>query len=227
MLIKDILKEERPRERLLKYGVSNLSNEELLSIILRCGTKNKSVKDLSIDILKEFKTINNLKDATISKLTNISGMGLSKSMVIIASLELGKRIYLSKSDSLVKLNNPESIYEYTKYLFKNKNQELFYCLYFNSKQQLVGEELLFVGTVNRSITHPREIFKYAYLYSATSIICLHNHPSGDTNPSIEDIEFTKAIVDIGIIQKIPILDHIIVSNNNYYSFHDNGKILNR
>ena len=227
MLIKDISKEERPRERLLKYGVSNLSNEELLSIILRCGTNNKSVKELSSDILNEFKGINNLREATISKLTKINGMGLSKSMVIIAMLELCKRIYLSSSDDLVKLNNPKTIFEYTKILFNDKNQELFYCLYFDNKQKLVGKELLFVGTVNRSITHPREIFKYAYLYSATSIVCLHNHPSGDITPSSEDILFTKALVEIGLIQKIPIVDHIIVSNNNYYSFHDNGKINNR
>lgn len=227
MLIKDISKEERPRERLLKYGVNNLSNEELLSIILRCGTKNKSVKELSIDILREFNGITNLKDATINKLIKINGMGLSKSMIILAMIELNKRIYFSLNDNLVKLNNPETIYEYSKYLFNDKNQELFYCLYFDTKQQLIGKKLLFVGTVNKSITHPREIFKYAYLYSATSIVCLHNHPSGDTNPSREDIDFTKAIVEIGLIQKIPIVDHIIVSNNNYYSFHDNGKINNR
>lgn len=227
MLIKDIRREERPRERLIKFGVNNLSNEELLSIILRCGTKNKSVKDLSIDILNEFNSINNLKDATISKLTRINGIGISKAMVIIAMLELCKRIYYSSDENSIKLNNPKTIYEYTKYLFKDKNQELFYCLYFNNKQQLVGKELLFIGTVNRSITHPREIFKYAYLYSATSIICLHNHPSGDITPSREDIEFTNAIVEIGLIQKIPVIDHIIVSNNNYYSFHDNGKINNR
>ena len=227
MLIKEIAKEERPRERLLKFGVSNLSNEELLSIILRCGTNNRSVKDLSIDILNEFNGINNLKDATINKLTKINGMGISKSMVIIAMLELCKRIYLSNNDSSVKLNNPKSIFEYTKYLFNDKNQELFYCLYFDNKQQLVGKELLFIGTVNRSITHPREIFKHAYLYSATSVICLHNHPSGDVTPSNEDILFTKALVEIGLIQKIPIIDHIIVSNNNYYSFNDNGKISTR
>ena len=227
MLIRDISKEERPRERLLKYGVSYLSNEELLSVILRCGTKNKSVKELSTDILREFNGINNLKDATISKLSTINGMGISKSMIILAMIELNKRINYSISEKNIKLNNPESIYEYTKYLFNDKNQELFFCLYFNNKQQLVGKELLFVGTVNRSITHPREIFKYAYLYSATSVICLHNHPSGDTTPSKEDIEFTNAIVEIGLIQKIPIIDHIIVSNNNYYSFHDNGKINNR
>jgi len=227
MLIKELSKEERPRERLLKYGVGNLSNEELLSIILRCGTKNKSVKDLSSDILREFKNISNLKNATINKLIKINGMGYSKSMVIISMLELSKRIYLSENDNKIILNNPKSIYEYTKYLFHNKKQELFYCLYFNNKQQLVGKELLFIGTVNKSITHPREIFKYAYLYSATSIICLHNHPSGDINPSREDITFTNALVEIGNIQKIPIIDHIIISDNNYYSFQDNGKIINR
>ena len=227
MLIKEISKEERPRERLLKYGVNNLSNEELLSIVLRCGTKNKSVKELSTDILNMFKSVSNLKEATINKLTKINGMGLSKSMVIVAMMELCKRVYLSSNEIKIKLNNPQSIFEYTKYLFNNKNQELFYCLYFNNKQQLVGKELLFVGTVNKSLTHPREIFKYAYYYSATGIICLHNHPSGDINPSREDIDFTNAIVEIGIIQKIPIIDHIIVSDNNYYSFHDNGKIINR
>ena len=226
MLIKELSKEERPRERLLKYGVSNLSNEELLSIILRCGTKNKSVKELSTDILNEFKNISNLKYATVNKLLKINGIGYSKSMVIISMLELSKRIYLLSTNDKIMLNNPKSIYEYTKYLFHNKEQELFYCLYFNNKQQLVGKELLFIGTVNKSLTHPREIFKYAYLYSASSIVCLHNHPSGDINPSKEDIIFTNALVEIGCIQKIPLIDHIIVSNDNYYSFHDNGKINN-
>ncbi|MBR1385214.1 MAG: DNA repair protein RadC [Bacilli bacterium] len=228
MLIKEIPLEERPRERLLKYGASNLSNEELLSIVLRCGTKNVSVKELSSNILKEYKTLSNIKNATINKLSLINGMGLSKSMVIVAMLELSKRIYVDDDSNLkICFNNPKKIYEYTKYMFRDKEQELFYCLYFNNKQHLVGKELLFIGTVNKSLTHPREIFKYAYLYSASSIVCLHNHPSGDVTPSREDISFTSALVEIGNIQKIPIIDHIIVSNNNYYSFQDNGKINNR
>lgn len=224
VLIKELPKEERPRERIAKYGASKLSNEELLSIILRCGTKNKSVKDLSRDILKEFNGLGNLKNSTINRLNNISGMGSSKSSIILATVELGKRMYLEELSKKPKLKNPRSIFEYTKYLFNDKKQELFYCLYFNNKQELVGEELLFIGTVNRSLTHPREVFKTAYLYSASSIVCLHNHPSGDVTPSQDDILFTKALVEIGLIQKIPIIDHIIVSNNNYYSFQDNGKI---
>jgi DNA repair protein RadC len=224
MLIKEIPEDERPRERLINYGASNLSNEELLSIILRCGTKNRSVKELSTDILKEFKTLSNLRNATLNKLLSINGMGLSKSTILLAIMELSKRIYFENNYKKIVLNNPEKIFNHTKYIFNNKKQELFYCLYFNNKQQLIGKELLFVGTVNQSTTHPREIFKYAYLYSASAIVCLHNHPSGDINPSREDIIFTDALVEIGRMQKIPIIDHIIVSNNSYYSFQDNGRL---
>ena len=225
MLIKDIPKEERPRERLINYGVSNLSNEELLSIILRCGTKNKSVRELSFDILNEFKSINNLKDATLNKLMKINGMGISKSMVIVSIIELYKRIYLKDMNESKKiLNNSNEVYEHTKYLFDGKKQELFYCLYFNTKQQLIGENLLFIGTVNKSVTHPREIFKYAYIYSASSIIMVHNHPSGDTLPSKEDITLTNSLKEIGLLNGIPIIDHIIIGNNNYFSFYKNNML---
>jgi len=226
--IKDIPINERPRERLIELGSKNLSNEELLSIILRCGTKNKSAKELSLEILKELKNIENLKDITINKLLSINGIGLSKATLLIAVIELGKRIFLSKKqDDKTSYTNPNIIYENTKYLFDNKKQEYFYCLYFNNKQQLIGQELLFMGTVNKSLVHPREVFKYAYLYSASSIICLHNHPSGDITPSHEDIKLTNALVEIGCLQNIPVLDHIIIGDNNYYSFRDNGKINNR
>lgn len=228
MYIKDIPINERPRERMIKYGASNLSNEELLSIILRCGTKDKSVKDLSLEILSLVKDLSNLKNVTINRLSSINGMGVCKSTMIVAVVELGKRIYLDSSEkSLINYTSPLIIFENTKYLFDGEKQELFYCFYFNNKQHLIGKELLFVGTVNRSIVHPREVFKYAYLYSASSIICIHNHPSGDVKPSKEDIDITNSLVEIGIVQKIPILDHIIIGDNNYYSFSDNGKINNR
>lgn len=228
MYIKDIPIDERPRERLVKYGVSSLSNEELLSIILRCGTKDKSVKDLSLEVLSLVKDIHNFKNLTINRLSSINGMGISKSSIILAMVEFGKRIYLDNSDkNFISYTNPSVIFENTKYLFDGEKQELFYCFYFNNKQHLIGKELLFVGTVNKSIVHPREVFKYAYLYSACSIICIHNHPSGDVSPSKEDIAVTNSLVEIGLVQKIPILDHIIIGDNNYYSFSDNGKINNR
>ena len=225
MLIKDIPNNERPRERLIKQGVDNLSNEELLSIILGSGTKNKSCKEISLEVLKEYEDITNLKNASIYSLSKISGIGLSKACNIIASVELGKRV--NKINSIVndRLNNPSKIYEYMKDEVQNKKQEYFYALYFDNKQRLIDKRLLFIGTINRSIVHPREIFKYAYLCSASSIAIVHNHPSGDINPSKEDIELTNTIYELGNINKIPLIDHIIIGINNYFSFSDNMMLL--
>lgn len=226
--IKDIPKCERPRERLISCGANNLSNEELLSIVFRCGTKSKSAKELALDLLKEIKSISNLKDITINKLSLIKGIGVSKATIILAIVELGRRIFLTdKNIDFSNYTNSQMIYNNIKNIFFDKKQEYFFCLYFDNRQHLIGQELLFRGTVNRSVVHPREVFKYAYLYSATSIICIHNHPSGDINPSKEDIILTNSLVSIGYINKIPVVDHIIVGNNNYYSFADNGKINSR
>lgn len=223
-LIKDIKKDERPRERLVKYGPECLSNEELLSIILKTGTKNRSSKMLSLDVLSLINDIEDLSNITINRLLSIKGIGLVKAIEIIATIELGKRIYVRPQKSKCKLSNPYDIYLSQKYLFVDKRQEYFYCLYLNNKNELIERRLLFMGTVNKSIVHPREVFKYAYLSSASSIVCMHNHPSGDVSPSKDDIMFTKALVEIGRLQNIPILDHIIVGEDNYYSFQDEGMI---
>ena len=223
--IKDIPTNERPRERLKEVGVENLSDKELLSIILKTGTKDKNVSDLALDILNKY-SLSNLKDITINNLTKIKGIGEVKAIELIASIELGKRIFLKEKPTNKNLTSPKEIYEYTKYLFYDKKQEYFYALYFNNKQQLLNTKLLFIGTINQSITHPREVFKEAYLLSASSIICIHNHPSTDTTPSNADITFTKALIEIGKIQNIPILDHIIVGDDNYYSFYEHKNILN-
>lgn len=226
MNIKEIPTEERPRERMINYGSENLSNEELISIILRCGTKNKSVKDLALYLLKDITSLTNLQNMTYNRLISIKGIGASKATMLMASVELGRRIFLNSSQNVIKFTNPQIIFDNTHYLFKDKKQELFYCIYLDSKNKMIGKELLFIGTVNKSLVHPREIFKYAYLYSASSIVCLHNHPSDDVTPSRDDILITEILIEIGQIQKIPILDHIIIANNNYYSFSDNGKINN-
>lgn len=223
-LIKDIKKEDRPRERLIKYGVSSLSNEELLSILLKTGTKKRSVRILALDILNLVDKIEDLRDITINRLLSIKGIGIVKAVEVMAAIELGRRMYVEEEKPRKKCSNPFDIYEMNKYLFKNKKQEYFYCLYLNSKNELIERKLLFMGTVNKSVVHPREVFKYAYLSSASSIVCMHNHPSGDVSPSKDDIMFTKALVEVGRVQSIPVLDHIIVGNDNYYSFSDNGLI---
>ena len=223
--IKDIPIEERPRERLKSVGPDNLTDKELLSIIIKTGTKNKNASDIALDILKKY-SIQDLQEITISELTKITGIGEVKALEIISSIELGKRIFLKQKNKLKKLTNPKDIWEDTRYLFTNKKQELFYCLYFNNQQEVIERKLLFMGTLNKSIAHPREVFKEAYRSSASSIICLHNHPSGNLKPSKEDLEFTESLVKIGIIQGIPIIDHIIVNDESYYSFYDHHNILN-
>lgn len=224
VLIKNIPKVERPRERLEQYGVSNLSNEELISIILKTGTKNESVKSLATRVLTSIGGINKLKDIKINTLTSIKGIGKVKAMELIAAIELGKRIYYDKDITNNAFNNAESVFNYFKYYLDNKKQEHFYCLYLDNKKNLIDKKLLFVGTINQSVVHPREIFKEAYLLSASYIICVHNHPSNDPTPSKEDIVFTKNIREVGSIQGIPIIDHIIVCNNKYYSFFEQNKI---
>ena len=175
LMMKDIPISERPRERLLRHGVEHLSNEELLAIILKSGTKDKSVRTLALEILKEIENIKQLSDITINQLTSIKGIGITKAIELISSIELGKRIYFyTEQIKKKKMTSPKDIFEYTKYLFQDKKQEYFYCLYFNSKQKLIEKKLLFMGTLNKSIVHPREVFKHAYLLSASSIICVHN-----------------------------------------------------
>ena len=220
ILIKDIPNNERPRERLIKYGVESLSNEELLSIIISSGTKDKSCKEISLEILKYFEDVSNMKNANISNLSSINGIGLSKACNILASIELGKRVYFKRGDTSIKCNNSLKIYEYIKDEFIDKKQEYFYALYFDNKQRLIDKRLLFIGTINKSLVHPREVFKNAYLYNTSSIAIVHNHPSGDVNPSKEDIEITEALYELGRLNKIPLVDHIIVGNNSYYSFND-------
>ena len=227
MLIKEIIESERPRERLLKYGVEALSNEELLSIILKTGKKGKSVKEIAASLLKEIKKIENLKEINLTTLEKITGIGPVKAMEILSVVELGKRIYLNEEKNKKKLMTSSlEIYKEAKYLFNNKKQEYFYCFYINGKGELIERKLLFVGTINRSVVHPREVFKHAYLCSATGIICLHNHPNGDPFPSKEDVIFTKRLVELGELNQIPIVDHLIFSDHDYYSFNDEGDILN-
>ena len=223
--VKDIIESERPRERLLKNGVDNLSNEDLLAILIKTGTYQKSVKDISLELLKKYGCFSNLKNITIESLKEIKGIGEVKAIELVSALEFGKRIFLERDTHTKKrLVCAKDIWEFTKYLFYNKKQEHFYALYFNNKQELIDIKTLFIGTINRSVVHPREVFKEAYLLSASSIVCMHNHPSGDITPSIEDTRFTKSLYEIGKIQGIPVVDHIIVSDNSYYSFYENGNV---
>ena len=226
MNFKEVPQEERPREKLLKYGRENLSDSELLAIILKTGTKDCNVNELAIKTLKELNGIENLKYISFNALTSIKGIGKTKAIELLTLSELSKRINKRETKDKTRYTTPKLIYENNKYLFENKMQEYFYCLYLNTKKELIERKLLFMGTLNRSIVHPREIFKEAYRLSASSIICMHNHPSGDAYPSKEDILLTDSLIKIGALNGIPVLDHIIIADSNYYSFNEHkGNII--
>lgn len=214
---------ERPRERFIKYGVENLQTSELISIILNTGSKDMSVIEVANSILNGVSNISDLKYLTLNKLKEINGVGEVKAIKLLSAIELGKRVYYDKDIIKIKLNTAQKVFDYMKDKFNDNKQEYFYALYLDNKKNLIDKKLLFVGTLNQSIVHPREVFKYAYLLSASSIICVHNHPSGDSEPSKEDIILTKSLSEIGILQGIKVVDHIIIGKD-YYSFFENGNI---
>ena len=221
---KNIPESDKPRERLFNYGEEYLSNEELIAIILKTGSKKYSVKEVSLKLLETISNITKLKDIGIPSLEKIDGIGRVKAIELKAAIELGRRVYLDNNITKVKLNSSLAIYDYFISILKDKKQEYFYCLYVDTKGAFLGKKCLFIGTINNSVIHPREIFKEAYLLSANGIICVHNHPSGDSMPSREDIVVTKKLKELGVIHGIKIIDHIIIGNNNYYSFCDDNKL---
>lgn len=224
VLIKDIPILDRPRERFIKYGVNSLSNEELLSIVLKTGVKGYSVKDLSNNILKEIKDITNLREIPLYKLTLIKGIGKVKAITLLSAIELGRRVYSNRDNISVKLNSSKDIYDYIKNKLIYKKQEYFYVIYLDNHNKLIDDKLLFIGSLNKANVHPREIFKHAYLNNSTKIVLIHNHPSNDILPSKEDLILTKNIIEIGKIQDVHVIDHLIIGNNNYYSFYDNNDL---
>ena len=223
--IKELPVLERPIERLLHYGPANLTNEELLAILLRTGSKGASAKELASQILKEVDTIQDLKQYTVEKYVKIKGVGVKKATILLAALELGKRILNPIPDIYqMKITSSDQVITFYQAFLANKDQEYFCCLYLDIQKKVIKNKILFKGSLTYSMVHPREIFKEAYLIGASSIICIHNHPSGSVYPSKNDINLTKQLIEAGNLLGVQILDHIIISHNNYYSFLENGNI---
>ena len=223
--IKDIPKEDRPCERLIEKGVETLSNEELLAIIFKTGTKGNSAKDLGSELLGKIENVKKLNDINLEFLKSFKGVGISKACNLLAAIELGKRIN-REVDSIknIKLTSADIVYKYYKEKIGDKKQEYFYAVYLDTGKKVIDDKLLFIGTVNYSLVHPREIFKEAYLLGASAIICVHNHPGGNPLPSKQDYEITNNLIEASKILGIKLLDHIIICKNNYYSFLENNDI---
>ena len=220
--IKELEVNSRPRERLKKYGPDVLADEELLAILLRTGTKEINAKTLAQNILKNINGITNFNTTSLNELAKIKGIGEVKAITILAALELGKRA-LKINNNHIKILSNKCVYDLFKYDFINVYQEKFIALFLDIKNNLITYETIFIGTLSNATIHPRELFKAAIKNSASKIIILHNHPTGNSNPSNADIALTKKLNDIGELMSIPIIDHIIIGYHNYYSFTENKR----
>ncbi|MCR1849505.1 DNA repair protein RadC [Paeniclostridium sordellii] len=213
--------EERPREKMLNNGEKSLSNAELLAIILRTGTKKQSVLELANYILnKDSQGIRWLKDITVQELCEIDGIGISKATQIKAALELGIRISSAKPTKY-KVTNPWDIYKYYMEGLRYLNKEIFKIILLNTKNEIICDIDVSVGTLDMSLVHPREVFREAIKRNSNKIILMHNHPSGNIEPSNEDKNVTLRLIKCGDLIGIEVIDHIIIGDGLYYSFKEN------
>ena len=218
MKLKDLPNTELPRERLLNVGEENLTNEELLSIVIRTGTKNISVKEVSMNILSEIDNINELMNMNVYELSKIKGVGLVKAITIKASIELGKRVNNVEIINGMKLNNSTLVHNTFKSMFIGSKQEKLLAIYLDNKKRLLNYKIITIGTKDETMFHPRYILYNAIKYNSSGILIIHNHPSGDITPSKADIEMTNKLIESSNIIGIPLLDHLITNTKDYYSF---------
>ena len=216
MKIKDLPQENRPRERFLKHGPETLSDAELFAILLRTGTKGENVIDMSNRLIKEYG-LDKLFECSLKELQEIKGIGPSKAMQILTIAEIQKRINQSKNP-IKKISCAKNVFDLFHEKLKDEKQENFYVLLLDTKNKIIKEELITKGILDSAIIHPREIFKPAIKNSASKIILIHNHPSGDSNPSKEDLDITKEIMKSGEVLGIKVVDHIIIGNDGWWSW---------
>jgi DNA repair protein RadC len=211
--------EDRPREKLSLRGAQNLTDAELLAILLRTGSKGKSVIQISHELIKKNGNLAVLASNSFSQMTKISGIGNDKAATLLAAFELSRRIQSqSKWYSDKKISSPGEVADIFIPLLKDELKERFIVVCLNSANKIIKYEVISVGNLNSSIVHPREVFKVAIENNSASIILIHNHPSGNSDPSNEDISITKKIVETGTIMSIPVFDHIIIAGKNFTSF---------
>ncbi|ATP41275.1 hypothetical protein CSE16_15095 [Solibacillus sp. R5-41] len=220
--IRDVHEADRPRERLIRQGAKSLSNQELIAILLGTGTKNESVLAVANRVLLNFEKLHNLKHATLEEMKDIKGIGEAKAVLLLASIELGRRLASKELEERYTIRSPEDAASYLMQDMTSLQQEHFVCLFLNVKNQVLHKQTIFVGSLNASIVHPREIFREAVKRSAAAIICSHNHPSGVPTPSPEDIEVTNRLHEAGQIIGVDLLDHIIIGDHQFISMKEKG-----
>lgn len=222
--IKNWPKDERPREKLLKFGEHTLSNTELIAILLRNGTQGESAVDLARKILSKFKTFRNMSHTDISQWKEFKGLGSAKISQIKAAIEIGRRFLTEEKQPKVKIRNSKDTADIFIPRMRDLKKEVFKVLLLNSRNTVIDTVEIIEGTVTQANPIIREIISRALQNFAAGLICVHNHPSGDTYPSKEDRDFTKGLYEACKIMQINILDHIIIGDNKYYSFADSGEL---
>jgi len=222
--IKHWPEDERPRERLIKYGEDKLSDASLLGILIGSGdrTAKKNAVDLSRDLLNRFHGFYKIDQASITELCKVKGIGLAKAAQIKAALEVGKRMSSQSSGKKVKMETSRCFVDHFAPFMKNLKKEIVKLVLLNPKLFMIKDLTISEGSLNASILHPREVMIPAIRESAASFAVIHNHPSGDPSPSQQDMEITHRLNKTGQIIGIKMVDHIIIGDNKYFSFSDEG-----
>jgi DNA repair protein RadC len=220
--IKDWPLDERPREKLLKFGAGALSDSELLAIIISSGTKKITAVDVAKTVLKEFGSLGEISSKSVLEIKNRikkgGGLGQAKIIKLVASFEIGRRASAQSVGPQITVRNPQDIANYYIPQLKDLKQEIFRIALLDSANHFMKDVIITQGILNTSLVHPREVFKPAILEPSANIILIHNHPSGEYRPSEEDIEITKQLVEAGKILGISVFDHIIIAKDKFFSF---------
>lgn len=227
IMVRDLPLDERPREKLLAAGAASLSNTELLAVLLRTGTRQRSVLCIAEEILAHYKErgLFAIVHMPAAELATINGMGTAKAATVLAAVELGRRLAIKAAEHVEVVQNPEDAACYAMPRFRYEQREHFSVMLLNTKNHILGLKDISIGSLQASVVHPREVFRAAIEYAAASMILFHNHPSGDPSPSREDIAVTKRLVKAGTIMDVPVLDHIILGDNRYISLREKGMLV--
>jgi DNA repair protein RadC len=220
--IKEIPLNDRPREKMAANGAAVLTDAELIAILLRTGTAEKSAIDIASEMTADGGLYKRLAGITrLNELTNIKGLGQAKAATVLAALEIGRRIASAKPIEKIHLSCPQDVADFLMPRLRYAAKEQFVVILLNNKNKVIGTEVVSEGSLSSSVVHPREVYAPAILHRAAAIMVAHNHPSGDPKPSIEDEEVTRQLLRSGKVLGIPMIDHVIIGDGNYYSFLEN------
>jgi DNA repair protein RadC len=219
--LKELPEERKPREKLIKYGPDMLRIPELVSIILNTGYREENVLELSQRIIKEYGSRAIASEKNVGRLMETLGIPPVKACQIVACFELGRRFFQEEPGKMPSIRGPEDVYIYLEDMRKLKKEQ-FRGLYLNARNKVIHDEVISIGTLTANLVHPREVFQPAIEYLACGVIVAHNHPSGDPEPSEDDLEITRKLSTVGKTMDIELLDHIIIGRNKYVSLKEKG-----